>query len=163
MWCLPLKQNYHTIHGKIISGSFRAMLLNKYYSEIAPVTELKFPFFLDPNFAFLQAMRDVTNGSTDGVATTVYTGHVQNTNMWMSFRYHTKLERIINRITNSLGHRKNVQEILSKSTSTIVLYILILYIAVNGIVNKVPYWVNICCLIVLILCSCQPLSITINR
>ena len=66
------------------------MLLNKFYSEFAPVTRLKFPLFPGPHFIFFKPF--VTSQKSPLTHnTTAYTGHVPNINAWVIVEYRKKL------------------------------------------------------------------------
>ena len=49
---IAVRTNYEGMDGKTYQVAVRIMSLNTFYSDFAPVTKLKFPFFPQPNLIF---------------------------------------------------------------------------------------------------------------
>ena len=81
--------NYDGIYGTGM-WNIRSMSLNKFYSEFALVTRIKFPFFPLPNLNFHKRYVTSRNGPLLH-NTTAYTSFVQNRNTWVIVEYHNKL------------------------------------------------------------------------
>ena len=81
--------NYGDIYGKTYQIVVPVMLVNKSYSEFAPVTGYKFHFFPRPNLIW-EAIWTSRKGPL-AHSTTAYTGHVQRINTRVIVKYHIKL------------------------------------------------------------------------
>ena len=68
----------------------RSMSLNKFHSEFALVTRIKFPFFPRPNLIFYEPYVTSRNGPLMH-NTKAYTSHLQNRNTWVIVEYHNEL------------------------------------------------------------------------
>ena len=89
--------------------------MNKFYSEFALVTRIKFPFFPRPNLIFYKTYVTSRNGPLMH-NTTAYTSHIQNRNTWVIVEYHIELwENSKSSYTLVWATEKKVQELLSKS------------------------------------------------
>ena len=64
--------------------------MNKFYSEFALVTRIKFPFFPRPNLIFYKPYVTSRNGPLMH-NTTAYTSHIQHRNNWVIVEYHNEL------------------------------------------------------------------------
>ena len=86
-----IRTNYDGIYMvKACQIIVRSMSRNKFYSEFALVTRMKYPFFPWPNLIFYKPNVTSRNGPLMH-NTTVYTSQVQNRNTWMIVEYHNKL------------------------------------------------------------------------
>ena len=93
----------------------RSMFLNKFYSEFARVTRIKFPFFPRPNLIFYKPYVTSRNGPLIH-NTAAYTSHFQNKNTSVIVEYHNKLwGNSKSNYTFVCAPEKTVQELLSKS------------------------------------------------
>ena len=93
----------------------RSMFLNKFYSEFALVTRIKFTFFPRPNLIFYKPCVTSRNGPLMH-NTAAYTSHFQNKNTSVIVEYHNKLwGNSKSNYTFVCAPEKTVQELLSKS------------------------------------------------
>ena len=89
--------------------------MDKFYSEFALVTRIKFPFFPRPNLIFYKPYVTSRNGPLMH-NTTAYTSHIQNKNTWVIVEYHNELwDNSKSSYTLVWATEKKVQELLSKS------------------------------------------------